>query len=624
MANNYTITGNAGTYVGANGELTGVYQQTETVGDIVISGNIANWTPDGVNDSTVLTIIPNQDEDGSYVTSASYFSVSNMSDLTDRVASVTFTDSGTANTLQNTVLVKVYLQPTFEMTGVSGNDTITLDIDGRTILWEGSGMLTNVEIVNEAGPTDRDPGAVTTPNANATIVVTPNTGFTRDTVTSGDNTTYDISGEATANRSENVGTLTVTAASDYYFQRRPYLAYINMPSNILRLSTTSITRDSSERITAYAFKIMYKNNVATKAKSGSKVFLKYEPTKIPATTTEIKNVIYGSSTISSLGSIRPIKVLGDVDAEFDLTVTKASDGSSIITRGSNADVFDSTVGMIKGINKKLTSRGRKSNIAKFTLNQEFPSTIALTTLANTARSSDAYVIVDSGASALKVGDRVFAKGIPINTVVKIAAGGLTSDVRVELDTSITIADNAVVSFARAETYYINIYPKTGTTLKSNIPTAVPHYTIYQYLNPVLKLTASAGTDYTLTTYSAIAYQGRAGSHVNQLKHLSSAKIPTTFSITWVATSSAPSTKTFTTHDHPTFSSTSSTASDWTNSVSADNNGMQLQMSNLKTSLNTSGTASTIATITMDVTIKKWGTADTTMNLDTSQFLACTT
>jgi len=52
--------------------------------------------------------------------------------------------------------------------------------------------------------------------------------------------------------------------------------------------------------------------------------------------------------------------------------------------------------------------------------------------------------------------------------------------------------------------------------------------------------------------------------------------------------------------------------------------MQLQMSNLKTSLNTSGTASTIATITMDVTIKKWGTADTTMNLDTSQFLACTT
>ena len=135
---------------------------------------------------------------------------------------------------------------------------------------------------------------------------------------------------------------------------------------------------------------------------------------------------------------------------------------------------------------------------------------------------------------------------------------------------------------------------------------------------MLKLTASAGSGYTLTTYSAITYQGRAGANSSELKHIKS--IVERFSITWVATSSGGG-KTFTTANNPTWSSTDSTASNWTNSVYADNNGTHLEMSNLKT---TKSSADTVATITMDVLVKKWGTADVTMDLTTAGFLACTT
>ena len=54
MANNYTVTGNQTNPL--TGELINLYQQDELIGDVVIAGNIANWSPDGVNDSGPLII----------------------------------------------------------------------------------------------------------------------------------------------------------------------------------------------------------------------------------------------------------------------------------------------------------------------------------------------------------------------------------------------------------------------------------------------------------------------------------------------------------------------------------------------------------------------------------------
>jgi len=544
MANNYTISGNTTIFNPATEQFEGRFQQTELIGDVVVAGNIANWTPTGINNSTILTITPNS----GYVISASDFSVTNLSNFTGILASengVTFTDTGTAGTDSNTVIVKVNLDPTYQLTG-GATDVISLDIDGSTgaVPWTPPNIDVATEIISEDDPGEADPGKDTNLNSNATVAITEATDFGKDTTLSGNTTTFEITGQAVPNVSQKISTLTVTADSGYELQTQPYLMYLNMPNNILRLAPSAVTRDSNNRITAYSFNMMYKNNIATKTKSGAKAFIKYETTKIPTATTEIKNITHGSYQVSNLGETRLIKVYGDPGAEFDLTITKNSDGSSIISDHiANADIFDTIGGIVRGINKKLASHGRGAGTTSFSFNQDFP--------------------------------------------------------------------------AGSDKYFINIYAKTGTTLKSSMPTTIPHYTIEQYANPVLTLTATeASSNYSLTTYAAITYTGRPNTSPSQLKHISS--IPKTFSFSYVATRA--SSYTFTTANSPTWSSTVQASSNWTNSVYADNDGTHLEIFNLKTATNHGATT---ATITGDVLIKKWGTANVTMNLDLDNILAAT-
>ena len=110
--------------------------------------------------------------------------------------------------------------------------------------------------------------------------------------------------------------------------------------------------------------------------------------------------------------------------------------------GWNAEEF------VKGVNKKLTLRGRETGITSFSFNNVFPS--------------------------------------------------------------------------GTDKYYINIYPKTGTTLGSSIPTVIPHYTIEQYANPVLTITATETNDF-FTAPANITYTGRPNAFPNKLKHISSIK-----------------------------------------------------------------------------------------------------
>ena len=62
---------------------------------------------------------------------------------------------------------------------------------------------------------------------------------------------------------------------------------------------------------------------------------------------------------------------------------------------------------------------------------------------------------------------------------------------------------------------------------------------------------------------------------------------------------------------PVWSKTSSTTSDWTNSIPASNGGTEIDIHNISVS----GSASTSYSIIFDVLIKKWGTDDVTMNIN---------
>ena len=603
MANNYTITGNQTNPI--TGELTGLYQQDELIGDLVIAGNIANWTVTGLNQATILTIIPNED----YVIAATNFSVNNMSDLTGRVSEATFTDSTLAYALDNTVLVKVSLDPTFQLNGTAANDGITLDIDGATTLVspEVTEIDVNVSLVEEIITEILENN--TNENANADPAITLSDGFTQTVAVDGNITQTVISGQVANNVQTVIAMLSMPADTGYYFQSQPYLIPVGMGNNVLRLVPSGITRNSDNRITTYNFKMVYRNDVAIKSGSGARAFIKWKTTKIPTVTTEIKDVMYGASEIVNIGETRPITIYGDAGAEFDLTITKDFDGSSIISRSlSNTQVVDPIGGIVNGINKTLVSYGRRSGIASYTFNQDFPSNIGYTTTLNCPGDrTDPTVTIDGDTSNIRVGDQLVYSEIATGTIVTVAS--ITDTTNLELSSSVAQDDGDSVRFVRPEAYHINIYPKGSTTLKSNIPTVVPHYTLNQYRNPTLTLTATCSS--TDTAIAAITYTGRPNTYPNQLKHISS--IPKTFRISYSLTRKSGDWRAIDA-TLPKWSSITSTDSSWTNSVHADNGGTHIEIFNITVG----GMGTITATVTADVLIKKWGTNDVTMALDLDQ------
>ena len=162
-----------------------------------------------------------------------------------------------------------------------------------------------------------------------------------------------------------------------------------------------------------------------------------------------------------------------------------------------------------------------------------------------------------------------------------------------------------------DTYYINIYPINSTTLGSKIPTTYPNYTINQYANPTLTITAveGTGTGYSVTTTGRVDYIGRPNAYSEDLV---GKEIKEMFNLTIVATRS--STNTFSAVANPIWSSSSATTSHWDNSVPADNGGTKIIITNI-TQTDTSTAGADTYYLKFDVIVVKWGTSDVTMNVN---------
>lgn len=599
----------ANVYNELNKYTTSTFQVVESVGDTVLN-------PGEMVSSGTLTITP---DTGRFV-SASDFSVTNATELTDpassnyaHISSIVITDTGTAGTSGNTVLVTVNLATSFVL---SADTTINLDIDGSTSAWSEAALETYIPIISVAALDFSD------------FTFTPLNDFTLNEVTESGITTSALSGQVSPSTPTDIFTLNITTEEGYYFNESPYLVTSGMQTGTLNLSPTAaspvVTRDSSDRITAYNFKGVYTNDHALKANSGADVFLKYSVVQIPTSesVTEIKDVSYGRPQVSHLGENRIIKFFGNYNAEFDVTITKDTDGSSILDTGSvNTSVDTAEYGNLDAINKKIYTIGTNTTgVSSCSLNIPFPTydaTVRTTAINMGSGLSGTDATFDSIAD-VKVGDRLMMSEISTGTEVTVTA--LTSGVRCTLSASVTAADDAVAKFTRQEKYHINLYPKPGTTLGSNIPITKPHFTISQYMNPVLTLTATeASANYSLTTYAASTYTGRPNTYPDVLKNTSS--VPRTFNINIVATKIGGTT--FTTANNPVWSSTKllnddgSSATNWTNSLYSTNGGTHLEIFNLKT---TRSHTNTVATVTATVLIKKWGTKDVTMNLDLDNIL----
>ena len=213
---------------------------------------------------------------------------------------------------------------------------------------------------------------------------------------------------------------------------------------------------------------------------------------------------------------------------------------------ANADIIHIPAGLIRGLNKTLTTTDTNQLLASFEFEQIFPS-----------------------ASANKI-------------------------------------------------YHINVTPKGSTILNANLTQAAPQGIIYQYINPTITLDTDddgAGNTYDVTTKTTIAYKGRPNKKPSNLKHIKTVK--ETFSFSYVYTVRDTASTTFTTHDLPVWSMTDA-SSDWDQSVTGHGNIIEIFNIAIVRSA-----GNTIATVTGDVVIKKFGTANVTFNLDSSEFLTVT-
>ena len=507
---------------------------TEALQDAVYAGNMITGGS--------VTITPNS----GYVVSASGFTIAGS--LPPQFASISFADTAVAGEVNNTVTVTFVFSALFEMSSAANN--INLPISGHAVIVGLKRDITiDIDFIDNTVENVNGEVAVGVYSGVAsTITETPET----ETIDSNGLQTSNLSGTIDAENNIAIATILVNADTNYHFDNLPTISVENAPQGAsFSLQLTSVVLENSDdQPTHLSYKLKVNSDVSIPSGLGCKVFIHYTGVSDrDATTTskkEIKQIIYGSPEIPIGGATKRIQIVGDVGAEFDLTVTKASNNTSIMsTTLANADIIHIPAGLIRGLNKTLTTTDTNQLLASFEFEQIFPS-----------------------ASANEI-------------------------------------------------YHINVTPKGSTILNANLTQVAPQGIIYQYINPTITLDTDddgAGNTYDVTTKTTIAYKGRPNKKPSSLKHIKTVKETFSFSYVYTVTSGGT---TFTTHDLPVWSMTD-TSSDWDQSVTGHGNIIEIfNIAIVRSSGNT------VATVTGDVIIKKFGTANVTFNLDSSEFLTVT-
>ena len=577
-----------------------------------------------------LTITP----DDGYVVSASNFSITG--DLPSEVSSVTFTDTTTAGQVGNLITVTAIFASNFEIS--QAYQIIYLDIDGST---------------EEYSPDIIDyifDFTVSVPDFS-NIVLTPVSGVTIDSLTEAieidEDKAIPISGQANVNENTNIATLTVNAEAGYQIDNQPYLSYNNMVSDMVSLDFVSMQANSPA--TSYVFNVMFKSSVTVKENKSSYASLNYTISQVPDVKKEIVDVARGETNISILGETRPITIFGDSEADFDITITQVSTGDSILNETiSNSTILSPDRGSINSINKKLESG---SGIKSFKFDQIFPANpdVLSTTIKTTQTSTTMALNGTNPTNSLKVGDILVYDDITdqdnltgAGQISPVTIASITDADEIVLSGTLIQASGDSVSFRRDEKYDINIYPKDDSKLGPNISALKPHFRLTQRPKPVLTIAGIVASNYAWTTYSKVVYEASLGAKKNKLRDGKGAVGATAttnlnnelFTVTWVATASGG--YTFTTADNPVWSSKTRYNSDSTNDFAfksrsldgTDTYGQQLvkdtgydiEIFNAKTTLSS---GNTVATITFDVLVKKFGDQDASILLITSNHLTPT-
>ena len=223
-----------------------------------------------------LIIIPN----AGYVVSASDFT--NNTGAIAGVSAITLSDSDTAGTIGNTVLVDIDLDDTYIMP--FSNTELVIDIDG-------SARLRNYSLNGSYNTTEL--GTTTTSNT----------------------TSYSAFGEY--GEEVLVFQLTFTADTDKYFAQLPsYSIDTGIVSNYTITHTD--TTDLDNRVTARSYTVKYE--FQNEDIVGDLINFKATAVDIPYIATEITGYSIDNSSLTEAGETRRMQIFGGIGANFSVTV----------------------------------------------------------------------------------------------------------------------------------------------------------------------------------------------------------------------------------------------------------------------------------------------------------------
>ena len=325
---------------------------TEAATDAVYAGNMVS--------GGTMTIFA----DNGYTVSASDFSANNP--LPGQFSSVTFADSGTAGTVGNTVIVTFVFSTLFEMSASLASINLPISGHGRPIT-EKRTISYSIKISDD-----------TVANLNGSTVIKVG-GVTQTPTTSNGVETVTLTGTADISTNTLIGNLETTADSNFIFLNSPNITLQNLSAGTVFLQLESVERRTGEDdVYIFKHKIGFRSNIDITTSIGAEVFVHYRGIAAKSTTKEITRIVSGNPEVSISGETRTIQIVGSPGAEFDLSVTKASDNSSIMdTNLTNADVLHQGAGLIRGINKTLADTGQ--NFVTYNFTQEFPKQSSATT-----------------------------------------------------------------------------------------------------------------------------------------------------------------------------------------------------------------------------------------------------
>jgi hypothetical protein len=243
------------------------------------------------------------------------------------------------------------------------------------------------------------------------------------------------------------------------------------------------------------------------------------------TTALITRVDAGSLNLSRDGETRNIKIHGDPQSSFYLTIEDGSD-RSIIANPTEGGRLSLPSGEREVVKSKLNRAG------VFVHKQRFPKipTILTTAVNGSMAASGATKIIFDSLSGVQVGDTMVVsdtRGRKINNgeTVKVVTLNPDGDNANEctLSSSVTLADDKKVAFVRSTTFKVHVTPNPDTAASYGpklIDTVYPMFTLSQNVGTTVTFNASASAPIQINGGSAgVSHSVAYGSNNSNIRDI---------------------------------------------------------------------------------------------------------